>query len=114
MIWITTAICRNEKEKRTDMKEISEEKMAYLLEKAAFCPSKEEIAQDKEAVEQLLTCFEILNELDTAGAEPREYQKLPPAFREDAIREFKNPGAITANAPSLRDGAFAVPGTIAG
>lgn len=94
------------------MKQISMEQMKCLNKLSGFCLSTEALLQEKNALEELLACFEVLHGLDTQNISHTEY--LFPkenALREDIPIQECSREAVIRNAPSLKDGAFVVPAT---
>ncbi|MDR1599706.1 MAG: Asp-tRNA(Asn)/Glu-tRNA(Gln) amidotransferase subunit GatC [Oscillospiraceae bacterium] len=59
--------------------------------------------------------FDILNELDTAGVEPRAHiLPLVNRWREDVVTPSSDRDELIANAPARRDGYVAAPKTFEG
>lgn len=93
------------------MGRISEEQMKYTSKLAALKLSPEELDTVREGIEGLFECFDILEKLDTEGVEPLVYA-FPGGnvVREDIVKEESNKEGMLQNAPSVKDGAFVVPG----
>lgn len=70
----------------------------------------EECAAFERDLNNILSYFEKLNELDTEGIPPTAHvMELKNRFREDEIKPSLDRDLALKNAPSVRDGCFKVP-----
>ena len=75
--------------------------------------TEEELDEQAKHINNLLSQFEILQQLDVTGIEPTSHAfPIYNVFREDVSRPSLSPAEILANAPEQRDGCFVVPRVI--
>lgn len=92
---------------------ISDETIDYVGILAKLELSPEEKEQAKMDMGSMLDYIDKLNELDTEGVEPMSHVfPVNNVFREDVVCNGDQRDAILANAPSAKDGCFAVPKTV--
>ena len=89
---------------------ISDETIEYVGILAKLELSGEEKENAKADMETMLDYIDILNELDTDGAEPMF--PVRNVFREDVARDVDGSADTLANAPLKKDNSFKVPKTI--
>lgn len=93
------------------MGRISAEQMKYTSRLAALKLSEDELATVREGIEELLDCFDVLENLDITGVSPAVYTCSGyNVFREDVAEMKSDHESMLQNAPSVRDGAFVVMG----
>ena len=72
--------------------------------------TEEELDEQAKHFNDLLSQFEILQQLDVTGIEPTSHAfPVYNVFREDVTRPSLPQSEILANAPEQRDGCFVVP-----
>ena len=92
---------------------ISDETIEYVGILAKLELSGEEKENAKADMETMLDYIDILNELDTDGAEPMSHVfPVHNVFREDVARDVDGSEDTLANAPLKKDNSFKVPKTI--
>lgn len=108
-------------EYKTEMKEgeykmsgkVSEETIEYVRSLAHLWLSEEEKVKAKEDMEKMLDYIDLLNELDTEGAEPMVHAfSGHNVFREDIVENENGRETVLMNAPQVKDGCFEVPKTV--
>lgn len=92
---------------------ITDETIEYVSILAKLELSEEEKKQAKKDMEEMLKFIDMLNELDTEGAEPMSHVfPINNVFREDIVINGDDRDNIIANAPAKKDGSFKVPKTV--
>lgn len=92
---------------------ITDETIEYVSILAKLELSEEEKKQAKKDMEEMLKFIDMLNELDTEGAEPMSHVfPINNVFREDIVINGDDRENIIANAPAKKDGSFKVPKTV--
>lgn len=92
---------------------ISDETIEYVGILAKLELSGEEKESAKADMEKMLDYIDILNELDTEGAEPLSHVfPVYNVFREDVASQEDGSEDTLANAPVKKDNSFKVPRTI--
>ena len=92
---------------------ISDETIEYVKILAKLELSEEEKEQAKTDIGRMLDYIDKLNELDTAGVEPRSHVfQVSNVFREDVVTNQDERERILKNAPARKDDSFKVPKTV--
>ena len=92
---------------------ISDETIEYVGILAKLELSEEEKEQAKKDMGNMLDYIDMLNQLDTEGAEPMSHVfPVNNVFREDVVKNGGERDRMLANAPEKKEGAFRVPKTV--
>lgn len=93
--------------------QITDELITYLEKLGRISLTEEERASSKKDLQNILTYIDILNELDTDGAEPLSHSfPITNVLREDVVKNDNKRDEILTNAPNKADGCFRVPKTL--
>lgn len=93
---------------------ISDETIDYVGVLAKLALSGEEREQAKADMGRMLDYIDMLNGLDTSGAEPMSHiSEACNVFREDEVTDGDQIQEILRNAPAQKDGMFLVPNVMA-
>lgn len=92
---------------------ITDETIAYVAALAKLGLEDGEKEKAKQDLQQIIGYMEVLNGLDTEGAEPMTHVfPLCNVFRDDEVRNGGDRDGVLANAPQQKDGCFMVPKTV--
>ena len=92
---------------------ISDETIEYIGILAQLELSSEEKEQAKSDMEQMLSYFDQMKELDTEGIEPMSHIfPVENVFRQDVVADGSAREEILTNAPWEKNGCFQVPKTL--
>ena len=92
---------------------ITTEMAAHIAALSRLKLSEEEAGRMAGELEQILSYMDVLDGLDTSGAEPMSHiVPLKNVLREDEVQPSMERGALLKNAPAADDEAFLVPKTV--
>lgn len=94
-------------------KKISKEMMEHIGILAQLELSAAEKEKSRADMEQMLSCIDQLNELDTSGIDPMLHVfPIENVFREDTVTNADGRKELLCNAPQEKNGMLLVPNTL--
>ena len=92
---------------------ITTEMAAHIAALSRLKLSEEEAGRMAGELEQILSYMDVLDGLDTSGAEPMSHiVPLKNVLREDEVVDFGRHAELMSNAPAHDESAFLVPKTV--